>query len=526
MLIGHVSDEYYAALPGVLLEFRPKGQGPAVAICGTSSASGAVLVDGLAPGEYEVCLSKPGFGSKRVSMFVDPNRPMNFRLLSDRLLGYAWPKWCRAGDAVQVRVHAVEPYKLELWRYGWRKVPVRSLGWFDNHGPRASMQTVPDGHFAENGVGWDSGFGLHRQVIAVPQRSALYYFHLRAESGEFFSFPLVVAPARPLAPVAVLASTNTWNAYNAFGGRSNYIMASRMLDTPLVNAKTDLPRYSLDNYGEWKSSTSFEPLSFDRPEPYNHIPEYVECHDPIAGRQACHLAPAEWRLLGWLEREEIAYDLYSEYQLHDGTLDLDGYRVLILSVHPEYWSAEMYERAKRWVFERGGKLLYLAGNGLNCAIQFAHGGTGMRCLNQWPAGYESRFHHRVESEANLLGVVYSDPGAMTSAPYQVVEAGHWVFAGTGLEAGDRFGTRTLHERCPEGASGHETDKISPSSPKNVVLLARGLNDDNGGANLVYFETGSGGAVFSAGSIIYPAALLCDEPVSIITRNVLKRFLGQ
>ena len=33
----------------------------------------------------------------------------------------AWPKWCRGGDPVQFRVHAVEPYKLGLWRYGYEK---------------------------------------------------------------------------------------------------------------------------------------------------------------------------------------------------------------------------------------------------------------------------------------------------------------------------------------------------------------------------------------------------------------------
>src|SRR6185503_18330105 len=148
----------------------------------------------------------------------------------------------------------------------------------------------------------------------------------------------------------------------------------------------------------------------------------------------------------------------------------------------------------------------------------------MRCLNQWPAGYESRFHHQVESEANLLGVVFTDPGAMTVAPYEVLEPDHWVFAGTGLRRGDLFGTRTLHERYGDGASGHETDKISPSSPKNAVLLARGLNPDDGGAHLVAFTTPGGGAVFSAGSITYPTALLCDPPTSAITANVLNRFL--
>jgi hypothetical protein len=526
MLLGYVSDEYYGALPNVNLEFRPANGGRAAARWWTPSlASGAVYEPSLPPGDYEVCLSKAGFGSKRVRATLGTGIPVHFRLLSDRLLGYAWPKWCRGGEPVQFRVHAVEPYKLGLWRYGLRKEFVRNIGWYDNHGPRAAMQTLPDGHFVEHGVAWDNGFGVHRQVIAAPERSGLYYFHTRGESGAFFSFPLVVAPARPRARIAVLASTNTWNAYNHFGGRSNYILAARMIDEPVVNSKSDLPRYKLADYGEWNSADDFAPLSFDRPEPANFVPENTECTDPIEGRQACHLAPAEWRLLGWLERQGHDYDLYADHQLHAGLLDLDAYRVLILNTHPEYWSEEMYRTVKRWVFERGGRLMYLGGNGLNCKIEYLEGGSALRCLNRWPAGYESRFHHQVESEANLLGVVFSDAGAMTVAPFEVVDPGHWVFAGTGLKKGDRFGTRILHQRYGDGASGHETDKISPSSPKNVQLLARGLNPDDGGAHLVFFETPGGGAVFSAGSITYPTGLLCDAPLSTITDNVLRRFLG-
>jgi hypothetical protein len=522
VLVGYVSDESYAALPEALLEFR--GASGAPVVC-RASPSGAVYAD-LSAGEYEVCLARPGYGSKRVRVAVGASGPIHFRLLSDRLLGYAWPKWCREGEAVQFRVHAVEPYKLGLWRYGYRKDFIRNIGWYDNHGPRACMQTLPDGHFVEHGVSWDNGpRGVHRQLIEAPQRSGLYYFHAKAESGEFFSFPLVVAPSRPRAPIAVLASTNTWNAYNRFGGRSNYIMAARMIDEPIVNSKSDLPRYKLSEYGEWKSAAEFAPLSFDRPEPVNHVPELVQCGDPIEGRQPCHLAPAEWRLLGWLERQGYAYDLYADYQLHSGLLDLDAYRLLILGPHPEYWSEEMYRAVKRWVFERGGRLMYLGGNGLNCKVEFLDGGTRMRCLNQWPAGCESRFHHQVESEANLLGVVFTDAGAMTVAPYEVVKPDHWVFAGTGLKAGDRFGVKTLHERYGDGASGHETDKVSASSPPNVQILARGLNPDEGGAHLVYFETGTGGAVFAAGSITYASALLCDLPTSAITVNVINRLLA-
>jgi N,N-dimethylformamidase len=244
-----------------------------------------------------------------------------------------------------------------------------------------------------------------------------------------------------------------------------------------------------------------------------------------------HIAPAEWRLLGWLEREGFAYDLYSETQLHDGVLDLGNYRVLILSTHPEYWTRRMYDTVKAWVCTSKGRLMYLGGNGLNCEVEMLDHDR-MICHNTkittlWPAGMggaESRFARRHESEANLLGVVFDPRGIMTAAPYRVVEGGHWIFSGTGLRTGDVFGEKSLHMRCPGGASGHETDKISPSSPKNVQLLAKGMNPDEGGAEMVCFDTPSGGSVFSVGSICYPSSLPVDEHVSGITANVLRRFL--
>lgn len=519
MLIGYVSDEHYAALDSVRLEFR----NDTVWTVAQSWPSGAVQAD-IPAGQYEVCLTKPGFGSKRTQVNVIAGQPIQFRLLSDRLLGYCWPKWCCSGEPVEFRMHSVEPYKLGLWRYGWQREFIRNIGWFDNHGPRAVSQVLPDAHFDETGVHWDNGHGVHRQVIHAPERTGLYYFHAKGESGAFFSFPLVVAPTRPAAKIAVLASTNTWNAYNPFGGRSNYIMASTIIDTPIVNSKADLPRYKSTDYGEWKSGPTFAPLSFDRPEPINAVPETDEVTSPIEGRQPCHLAPAEWRLLGWLEREGFSYDFYSDYQLHTGQLDLDAYQVLIISTHPEYWSAEAFWRVKKWVFERGGKLMYLGGNGLHCEVRFSEDGSSMVCVNNWPAGKESRMHGSVAAEASLLGVVFTDAGAMTSAPYAVIDPDHWIFAGTGLRQGDLFGLKTLHERYGHGASGHETDKISASSPSNTQRLAKGTNVDDGGGEIVYFDTPSGGAVFSVGSITFPSALFLDDPCAQITKNVLRQFL--
>jgi hypothetical protein len=396
------------------------------------------------------------------------------------------------------------------------------------------MQITPDGDYTQVGANWNrEGYGSpnHQQLVTAPSRSGLYYFHASTAAGERFAFPWIVAPFAPQSPVAVLASNITWNAYNSFGGRSNYINADQLPATPTVNSRQELKRYTDPKHHTW-GSNSYAPLSFERPEPINDIALNEAITDPIEGRSACHVAPAEWRLLGWLDRERFAFDLYAETQLDDGVLDLSQYRVLILSTHPEYWTRRMYERVKQWVFAEGGHLMYLGGNGLNAEVERV-GSDAMVIHNTainglWPAdmgGAESRFAKRVESEANLLGVVFNPAGMMTGAPYRVIDATHWVFNGTGLKAGDLFGIQSLHMRCPGGASGHETDKISASSPAGIHLLAKGTNPNNGGADMVIYDTPSGGSVFSAGSICYPSSVVVDDALSRITANVLRRYLA-
>ena len=158
--------------------------------------------------------------------------------------------------------------------------------------------------------------------------------------------------------------------------------------------------------------------------------------------------------------------------------------------------------------------MYLGGNGLNCEVELL--GDSMIVHNTkisslYPAGMggrESRFARRHESEANLLGVVFDPRGIMTGAPYRVIEGSHWTYSGTGLRTGDHFGEKSLHMRCPGGASGHETDKISPSSPKNVTLLAKGLNPDEGGADMVLLATRRHGRAASSRSARFAGRARC------------------
>ena len=536
-ILAYVSDEMYVALSDVEAEFESLDSGVVTVL--RSSPRGAFRGE-LPPGPYRVTLAKPGYGGKASRVELG-GAPPQLRLLADGLLGYMWPKWVRAGETAEFRVHAVEQYQLTLWRYGQRKEFAAMIGWLDEHGPRANQQTLPDGDFTQSGVRWNSDGYPAPPTIVAPERSGLYYVWARTPSGRAFSFPWVVAPAAPVARIAVLASTNTWNAYNNFGGRSNYINADCLPPTPTVNARQDLDRYQRPlPFGTWRPrDEEYRPLSFDRPEPHCHLFDDPAVTDPVQGRVQCGVAPGEWRLYGWLEREGWAYDLYGEGHLHEGLLPLDAYDVLIIAVHPEYWSRAMYQAVKSWVFERGGRLMYLGGNGLNCEVVFEADGS-MRCLSHLhsergemggksPDGsieYESRMHRTLESEANLLGVVCTETGIMTAAPYRVVDEGHWIFAGTGLKRGDRFGQPSLHERIPGGASGHETDKRSPFSPANTVLLAKGENPDEGGSEVVLHERDSGGAVFSVGSITWVSSLLVDDAVSTITGNVLREFTGR
>ena len=516
MLIGYVSDENYVALAGVALEFENEDG----SVEAHSRITGAIHAD-LKPGPYHVSLGLAGYGAKRIQMSVEEGCDRyHFRLLSDRMRGFMWPKWVPAGQASEYCIHSTDAFRLDLWRYGWRKQFVKSFGWCGEHGPRAMAQITPDGDYTHTGVAWNrEGYSLEYQKhsIPAPDVSGLYYLHATTQSGQFCSFPWLVSPATPQTKIAVIASTMTWNAYNNFGGRSNYFNQAGLPDRPVLNARQDIGRYTEPDKCPYTQTSA--PLSFERPDPACDIPEDAEITDPVQGRTESCFAPGLWRLLGWLDREDFEHDLYCDVQLHFGDLPLDDYQVLVLDNHPEYWSPKMYDLVKSCVFARGGKLLYLGGCGLYAEAELPDVRT-MLCRR------EGVYDLRRDTPDQLLGVSYTHAGFQTGAPYRVLDDAHWVLADTGLKNGDLFGGQSLHERCPGGASAHELDKIGPHAPPDVTHLAKGDNPDDAGADLICFDTSSGGGVFSTGSLTWTLSLPIDDHVSAITANVLRRWTGQ
>ena len=535
-LIGYVSDEFHNPVPGVDIEFIDLEHGSTSTV---SRASGSIYAS-LNQGEYVVVLNKENYGSKKIRFKYVNDSISLFRIISHNLYGYMWPKWGKSGEYAEYHLHCHEECQISLWRYGLEKEFVRLINWHGEHHPKANLQILPDSDFTQTGVRWNTkGYrsSQHSQAIRCPETSGLYYIHMKSTKGDFFSFPWVVAPSKPRNKIAVLASTNTWNAYNNFGGRSNYINPSKLPLVPENNLRCENDRYKADDIDFLFrfDDNEYMPLSFERPEPFNHIPENENPTDFIKGRNECHMAPAEWRLLAWLERENFGYDLYSDYHLHSNSLPLNNYKMLILNTHPEYWSVEMYRQVKEWVFNHNGNLVYLGGDGIDGPVCFQNEATSMTCLNKWEniimsgmeghgkeGSFELRFHRIEESPAKLLGVCPA-AGIMKSAPYKVLEEKHWVFEGTGLSKDQLFGTKSLQERCSGGAAGHETDCMTNFSPKNTLLLAKGCTTMSG-SEMVIIENDDSGDVFSVGSVAYTSSLLVDENISVITKNVLNKFM--
>ena len=340
MLIGYVSDERYVALADVLLEFiDDRGESWEA----RSRAGGSVHAD-LPPGEYRVVLQKPGFGAKFSRVTVPPSRRRTSSgCCPTACSGYAWPKWVRSGEQSEFRVHSVEPYKLELWRYGWEPEFVRGLGWHDEHGPRADdadharRRLHADRRRVEQGRLRQlrplavrrrprSGAGC---TTSTPDRVAAGSSRSRGSSPRRSRPPRSrcwprTSPGTPTTTSAAAATTSTPTACRRRRPSTRRLELKRYTDAGFFTWGARRLRRRCRSTGRSRSTTSTSSEKIT---------------DPIEGRQACHLAPAEWRLLGWLEREGFAYDFYAETQLHDGTLDLSTYRVLILSSAPRILDA-------------------------------------------------------------------------------------------------------------------------------------------------------------------------------------------
>ncbi len=286
-----------------------------------------------------------------------------------------------------------------------------------------------------------------------------------------------------------------------------------------------------------------------------------------------HHLSLDLHLLGWLEAKSYRYDVITDEDLHlEGLGLLSPYRVVLTGSHPEYWTGRMIEGLEGYL-AGGGRFMYLGGNGFywvtlvdaerSHAIEVRRWG-GMRSCESEPGQYHHsttgemgglwRFRNRQAQK--LVGVGFTSLGTGPGRPYRRQPGSFepraaFIFEGIGSDELIGDFPSLVQE---QGAAGFEIDRfdLALGTPAHTLLLASSFGHSDGfqcaledlfslsgpmfgsespkiRADMVYFETPRGGAVFSVGSIGWCGGLPYngyENNVSRVTENVLSRFASQ
>ncbi len=398
-------------------------------------------------------------------------------------------------------------------------------------------------------------------------KSGVYAVKLEAGS-EVDRYPLfLMAPRSESAPVLFLVPTNTYLAY-----ANNHLSANLQVSACMSHEKTlsedehvlfedpGLGRSVYDIHSDGtpvRYSSRRRPLVDVRPALHSWLCDSYR-----------HFS-ADLYLIEWLERVGTPYHVATDEDLErEGQELLGKYRVLVTGSHPEYWTRPG-RLALEGYLSRGGKLMYLGGNGFYwftsryserpwvIEVRRDHSGT-----RSWDAPYGERMHAstcelggmwrlRGEGPNKLVGVGFSAEGWSRASGYKRNQSSY-----TG--AGSEFFKGVQEEIIGEnghvlgGAVGDEIDRFDTSlgSPAHAEVLATSISlgreyqlvvedqcvampDQDGvgrpdlvHADMVYFPIEGGGAVFSVGSVTYAGAMAWnnfDNAAARVTTNVLRAF---
>ncbi|QPC94516.1 N,N-dimethylformamidase beta subunit family domain-containing protein [Mesorhizobium sp. INR15] len=428
-------------------------------------------------------------------------------------------------------------------------------------------------HFHDDDVydaGWLADFSL---TIPENMKSGIYAVRIEAEGEEQF-VTFVVRPARgkPTSKLAFLFPLATYMAYANEHFGTNDGLVELHLNRALVlhphqqflneHREYGHSLYDLhsDGSGVYYSS---------RLRPVLNLRPKVEANHG-AGPSHLWLFNADTHITSWLENFEQEYDVITDEDLHEeGCELLSGYRTVVTATHPEYYSKEMWDGVQRFT-NSGGRLIYLGGNGFYWRIAYHSTQPGIIEVRRAEGGSRAwepptgEYYHSFTGEYgglwrrqgnrspnHLVGVGFTAQGFDQSSPYRRAAGASdpraaFIMAGIDDEILGDFGL------TGGGAAGMELDRhdVSIGSPPHSLVVASSghhteahvfvVEDmlfnfmgstgdvcDKVRADLVFFETPNGGAVFSVGSIAYSGSLPWnnfDNNISRLTLNVLRRFM--
>ena len=454
-------------------------------------------------------------------------------------------------------------------------MPVRAMTGYNWTGDVLDWTVAPAQygaiHFHDDDLydcGWEVDFSL---TVPKTMKSGCYAARLRSDDGEDY-VPFFVRPPRGTATskVAYLAQTATYMAYAnmSVGPTARYMemLMGRLIELqPWERFLDTHPLYGASLYDEHSDgsgvcySSRLRPIVNMRP----------RAKSAVSGGSGLWGYNADTHLTGWLEHEGIDFDVITDEDLHEEGLELlSRYNVVLTGTHPEYTTESMWAALKAFT-QQGGRLMYMGGNGfywhtayheaLPGVIEVRRGEDGTRAWRSQPGEYYHSFdgdyaclwrHHGKAPQA-LAGSGFISQGFDICSYYRRTADAKdpriaWAFKGIGKDEliGD-FGLQG------GGAAGLEVDIADRAlgTPPNALVVAMseeltdnyllvneeqilatpdqiGTANERIRADLVFYETPQGGAVFAFSSIAWCGSLPWnnyDNNVARLTGNVVRRF---
>ena len=430
-------------------------------------------------------------------------------------------------------------------------------------------------HFHDDDVydaGWQTDFAW---TVPEGTPSGVYCAHIRSADGDHEDYlPFAVRPPRgtATAKIAVLMPTASYLAYandhNSVDSAASEMVIGRLTQLQPADLFIDEHReYGLACYDTHSDGSGVCYSSRHRPI-LNMRPKYASW---LGGAgSGLWQFNADTQLIDWLEQQGVDHDVVTDEDLHaEGADLLRPYAAILTGTHPEYHSTPMWD-AMRTYLDEGGRLMYLGANGwywriawhdaLPGVMEVRRAEDGIRTWEAEPGEYHHSFTgeygglwRRIGRPPNTVtGIGFTAQGFDLSSYYvrrpdSFDPRAAFIFEGVGPE--ERIGDFGL---VGGGAAGLELDRAEPrlGTPPNTLVLASseghtdlyllvneeftvttpdlsGSQHANVRADMTFFETAAGGAVFSVGSIAWCGSLShnrYDNNVSRITGNVLRRFL--
>lgn len=444
----------------------------------------------------------------------------------------------------------------------------RGSAWTGNH---LTWMAEPEGyaaiHFHDTDLadaGWEPS-----HVFDVPADLKTGCYALRVQPADDstpeFYVPFIVRPGvdAPRRDIAFIVPTTTYGAYANMHLRVTAQFNELAHGRLTVLDSTDflllrMPELGRSTYDVHRDGSPVVYSSMNRPvtnfRPTGRM--YKFCLDLM--------------IVDWLDACGYEFDVITEDDIDaQGSAALEPYRVVLTGSHPEYTTRRQLDAYEEFL-DAGGRLMYLGGNGFYSAAEIPSdrrdvvevrrpGQDNLWRVNHAEAASSSSglptglWRNIGRPENALTGVGFITQGFDACTFYERTPASRddrvsWIFDGLDPEAviGD-FGI------LQGGAAGYEIDRheLTKGSPRHSVVVASSSGhsnlydlmvpsildtlpdprrtEDPIRADMVFFETSAGGAVFSVGSIAWSGSLShdgYDNSVSTVTRNVLDRFADQ